>query len=349
MIIDEIKMPRLGVNDDKVTLGKWLVSDKSVVTKGQKIAVVESTKESSTLVAPENGVIVFSIKQGEDVEVGKIIAAISDEVPSDVEQEVVTTIEIHRTFTKKAQELLDKHPEIDLSQLPTEGIIKESDVEKLISLPYSIEETMTNHVLIYGTGGICKDAIDIINQTRMYKVAGIIDFDYPNTESYYGIPIVGGPKDLDSLQEKGYNKMFSAVAFWGDDLSKHYRKNPYSRFKKSGYEMINIIDRSAQISATASMGEGNMLCANTFLGPNAVLGNDIIVNVGATINHDCIVSDHCHIASGAVLAGGVIIGENSLVGQGVTIFAGVKVGKNVTISNGCRVFKDVPDGKIVME
>lgn len=343
----KIVMPRLGVNEDTVTLGQWLVEQGAYVKKGQAVAVIETSKETSEVKAGAEGYLSILAKAGNDVPVGASIAELCQSALKNEERSLVEKEETNHTFTKKAKEFLEKHPEIDMGSLPREGIIKEQDLAKLISEPYHIEKTMSNRVLIYGRGGICKDAIEIINQTKMYQLDGIVDFYYPQDKELYGIPVVGGPGELEKLYQEGYHKLFSAVAFWGETYTKHYRKNPYSRFKKIGYELVNLVDRTANIASTVQMGEGNLICGNTFVGPDAILGSNIIVNVGAIVNHDCIVSDHCHIASGAVLAGEVIIGENTLVGQGAVIHAGVKVGNNVVINNGCRIFKDVPDNKIV--
>lgn len=343
----EICMPRLGINDNEIFLGKWTVKNGSKVEAGQKLAVIESTKQTGEIISPENGYIYQIRNEGEDVKVGDVVAKICDEQEEGFSVDVEEVQKPELKLTKKAKELLDLHPEIDTSLLSTTEIIKEKDIEKLISKPFSIESTLENSIIIYGTGGLCKDIIDIVNQNRMYKIAGIIDFNYPESKELYGIPVLGGPGDLDKIREQGYNKMISAVAFWGDLLDKHYRKNPYSRMRRSGFELVNVIDRNASIAATVSMGVGNLICANAYIGPDVQLGNNAVINVGATINHDCIISDHCHVASGAILAGSVIIGENSLIGQGVVVHANVKIGKNVTINNGCIIFKDVPDGKIV--
>ena len=340
-------MPRLGVNDDSVILGQWTVKDKAQVKKGQKIAVLETSKETSELKSEYDGYIRLIAKIGMSIPVGELIATIDAEVPAEELNEKEEKATDNRTFTKKAQALLDEHPEIDITKLLNEGIIKESDVAKLIQEPYHLEQTMSNQILIYGRGGLCKDIIDIVRQTNAYQIAGIIDFYYPEEKELYGIPVVGGVKEMKSLYENGYHKIISAVAFWGESYTKHYRKNPSSRLKQVGFEFVNIVDRSANIAHTVRMGDGNLICANVYIGPEARIGSDVVLNVGCIVNHDCIVSDHCHIASGAVLAGEVIVGENTLIGQGAIIHAGVKIGNNVTVNNGCVVFKDVPDGVIV--
>ena len=374
----KILMPRLGVNDDMVCLGQWLIENGSEIKKGQKIAVLETSKETSELLSDFDGFIQFSVKAGMDVKVGEVIAIVSKQADktvkhSDIEdfskksdeqladKPTTETKEVNETkwaremkelrdariFTKKAQNLLDAHPEIDVAKFPTDRIIKEKDVLGYIKESFHLRKTISNHVLIYGRGGLCKDIIDIIHQTNAYQIAGIVDFYYPQDDELYGVPVVGGVRELKELYEAGYHKIISGVAFWGEKYNKHYRKNPALRLEQIGFEFINVIDKSASIATTVRMGEGNLICANTYVGPDAKIGSDVILNVGCIVNHDCVISDHCHIASGAVLAGEVKIGENSLIGQGAIVHAGVKIGSNVTINNGCIVFKDVSDGVIV--
>ena len=69
----------------------------------------------------------------------------------------------------------------------------------------------------------------------------------------------------------------------------------------------------------------------------AVLGNDIILNVGCVINHDYIVSDHYHITTGTLLAGEVIVGEYFDRTRRRHIRRSENR-KNVTVNSGYRIF-----------
>lgn len=46
-----VVVPRIGTNDDVVTIGSWLVENGSYVQKGQPVASLETTKETEDLVA----------------------------------------------------------------------------------------------------------------------------------------------------------------------------------------------------------------------------------------------------------------------------------------------------------
>ena len=71
----------------------------------------------------------------------------------------------------------------------------------------------------------------------------------------------------------------------------------------------------------------------------------MIINSNATIEHDCVIEDYCHVAPGAVLAGDVFVGPSSSIGAGSTVKQGVKIGRNVTIGAGSVVLNDIPDNE----
>jgi acetyltransferase-like isoleucine patch superfamily enzyme len=73
------------------------------------------------------------------------------------------------------------------------------------------------------------------------------------------------------------------------------------------------------------------------------LGEGVIVNSGAIIEHDCLVGDGAHIAPGSVLTGGVRVGARSTVGAGSTVLPGITIGSDAIVGAGAVVTRDVPD------
>lgn len=342
----EIKMPRIGTNDDCVTLAQWLVKNGEYINKGQVIAVVETTKEANELEAPETGYIELLAAQGEDIIVGSRLAAIHDNQedckPMQVQENLSANI---RVYTDKAQQLIRQY-KIDVNKFPTGKIIREKDVRKFISQPYSIADIDSNKILILGGGGFCEVILDILRQRGEYEVAGILDRRYPKHTNVMNISIIGSSdlENLRSLYQKGYRKIVNAVGFDGKN---HGRKQPYEMIKQIGFECVNVIHNRAIIEPSVKIGEGNLIAAGAIIGSNVRIGSNCIINAGAIISHDCVVSDNCHIASGAVLGGNVMVGENTLVGQGCTIFRSLKIGANVVVHNGVNVVRDIPNGTCV--
>lgn len=71
--------------------------------------------------------------------------------------------------------------------------------------------------------------------------------------------------------------------------------------------------------------------------PNAVIGDNVLINTGASVDHDCVVGAHSHIAPGAVLCGDVKIGERCFIGPGAVIVRGVTLEAGTFIPAGTLV------------
>lgn len=339
-MLEKILIPRLGVNDDTVVIGEWLAKDGEYVKAGQSIVVYETTKETVEGKATTDGYLHILVQEDSEEEVGTEIAYISNDGTKveGMKEEVSASVD-NRKYTEKAKQLIEKYS-IDVSKLPTDKIIREKDVEALIEKPFQIRETHTNELFIYGAGGFSRIVIDLLKQTCAYKLKGIVDMKYPDIEGFLGIDIIGNDEYLDKLYSDGITKVINAVGVPA-------REKVYEKLKEKGFELPNLIHKTAIIEPTVSMGEGNLILAGAMIGTEAIIGNDCVINAGAIVNHECVISDNCHIASGAILAGCVTVGENTLIGQGCTVYQRVHIGKNVIIQNGCHVFKDVPDGTVI--
>jgi UDP-3-O-[3-hydroxymyristoyl] glucosamine N-acyltransferase len=86
-----------------------------------------------------------------------------------------------------------------------------------------------------------------------------------------------------------------------------------------------LISKDALVSKDAIIGAGTIIMAGAVVQPGTRIGCHVIINTGATVDHDCVVEDYVHIAPGAHLCGDVHIGEGALVGVGVGIAPGCKI------------------------
>lgn len=78
----EIKVPSPGESISEVEIGKWLVSDGSVVKKDQELAEVESDKATLSLIATASGQLKILTLEGERVQVGSVACTIDTSVES---------------------------------------------------------------------------------------------------------------------------------------------------------------------------------------------------------------------------------------------------------------------------
>ena len=347
MSVMDVTMPRLGVNDEYVTLTEWLLESGSRVSMGQEIASIETTKEASEIKAEENGFLFYEIEAGSEIKVGSQIAVIS----SDASYEFVKTGEsgYNVKLTERAKQLIEKH-NIDIQKLSHLKIIREKDVLPLVEKRQTVVRSKANDVIIVCGGGLAKMCIDLLRLNKAYNIHGFTDADETIGEELLGVPYLGTDDLLSELHQNGYMTAINAIGSIGIDNTKKsfmLRKIIYEKIKDNGFFLPTLIHPSAEIAPTARLGEGTLVFENAVIGSDAQIGDDCLINTGAIVSHDCQIGNHTRISPGAILAGDVKIGENSLIGMGVTIYLGVTIGENVIIANGQNIIGDVPDNAII--
>lgn len=75
----------------------------------------------------------------------------------------------------------------------------------------------------------------------------------------------------------------------------------------------------------------------SYVARSARLGNAVLVNVGAQVNHDCVVGDFCIVGPGAILCGGVVLGESCQIGAGAIIVQEVRLDAATNVPAGTLV------------
>jgi len=355
-MITDVKMPRIGTNDDYVKVGQWLVTHGEKIACDDFLAILETTKETTDLISETSGYLFIDSNEGEEYEVGRIIAHICetrDEL-NVLEQNKTSSNFESAKITKKAADLAKKH-NIDISLINIDGIIREKDVQMYISKDSKHNSTSTiliscNDVIIMGGGGMCKMVIDSIRRAGGLNIRGILD-ERGKGFDVMGIDIIGEFDIIELLMKEGFSSLVNTVGSISANNQEAVfsaRKDVYLKAKGLGYNFPNIIHPTAIVEGSAKLGEGNIILAGALVGSDAVVGNNTIINTGSIVSHDCYIGDHTRISPGAILAGRVTIGENSLVGMGVTIYMDVKIGRNVIIGNGKNIFSNIPDNSVVL-
>jgi sugar O-acyltransferase (sialic acid O-acetyltransferase NeuD family) len=114
--------------------------------------------------------------------------------------------------------------------------------------------------------------------------------------------------------------------------------------RRIGSGFASVIDPSAIVSPSASIGEGTVVLHAAVIQTSCVIGRHVIINATAMIDHDNVIGDYVHVGPKASLGGQVKIGEGTHVGPGAVVLAGVCIGRWCVIAPGSVVTRDVPDG-----
>jgi sugar O-acyltransferase (sialic acid O-acetyltransferase NeuD family) len=360
----EVKMPRLGANDEQALLVAWNVATGEKVQLHQPIAVIETSKAAQDLEAEAEGYLYPLVQAGVQVRVQETIAIVVPRQDASVVERYQSQLAKAREkppspstavppgvrLTKKAMDFA-LQTGIDLATLPKGRILREKDITPFILSagtpgPSDKSATPTSEppILIVGGGGLGKMCIEIIRSMGGYTIAGIVDANFPVGHDVLGVQVIGSDQEASIWRKQGV--MFGCNAV-GAVTVPSPREAVYKRLKKTGFLLPNLIHPTAEVSPSAHLGDGCIIEANAVIGPAAHIGNDSIINTSAVVSHDCHLGDHVHVAPGAIVAGDVTIGNRTVIGIGVTIHMGVTIGSDVLVYNGQNVFTDIPSGKTV--
>lgn len=111
---------------------------------------------------------------------------------------------------------------------------------------------------------------------------------------------------------------------------------------------LTAIHRTAFVADTARIGAGSHILAQSAVCVDAELGEQCIVNTGATIDHECRLGAGVHVAPGAHLAGLVEVGDHAFIGLGACVLPRIRIGTRAVIGAGAVVTADVPDNTTVV-
>lgn len=192
-------------------------------------------------------------------------------------------------------------------------------------------------IFIIGSGGHAKVILDCLSAIGKFY-AGFIEIDEKK--------IGGALLDEEIFSQDFFLKNYAPsevllVNGVGSVNVPTARRTIFLSFKNLGYTFLTLIHHTAYIAKNVVLGEGCQILANSILQIGCRLGDNVIVNTGAIVDHDCIIGHHSHIAPGAALSGGVTIEDTCHIGTSATLIQGLCVGTNSLVAAGAVVIADV--------
>lgn len=185
------------------------------------------------------------------------------------------------------------------------------------------------NLILIGGGGHCTSVIDVVEQQKIYKIAGILDPNLPFSE-VLGYPILGSDDMIEELVDEHTYFLITVGQIKNNGIRKHIA----NKLEKYNANLATVISPLAYVSSHASINKGTIIMHYAFVNAKARIGQHCIINTKANIEHDARVYDFCHISTGAIVNGHSIIEEGTFVGSNATISNGIIVKKNSIISAG---------------
>ena len=161
--------------------------------------------------------------------------------------------------------------------------------------------------------------------------------DYLRAADQYAAPIVN------SLERAKDTRDVAAITAVGDP---GVRRRLATFWK--GWRFAQAISGRAWLAHDVTIGTGSTIAPLVAINRSAVIGDHVLVNVGAIVSHDVVVGDFATLSPGCRIGGACEIGEGAFVGIGATISDHVVVGAHALVAAGAVVVKDVMAGNTVM-
>jgi len=354
-----VTVPQLGVNDEEATIVEWHVVDEDSVSTGEPLCTLETSKAIFDVEAEMSGYIVHLVDAGSEARISQPIALIGSTLETLRAEKARYMSRIraeNRTqesavgsvkATQKAKDLAQRLG-VDLTKIPSEGIIREQDVRqyneksltvspKKIDLPWDPDR---QPIVIYGAGRGAVTMKECLDLEQTYQVVCFIDDNPKHPATVCGLPVYHSSR-LKEIVRCGVHSLACGIANGG------VRLRILSRCDALGINLINVIHPRAYVDPTVQLGTGNYIKAGAIIETNTLIGHCCIIDNGTVIAHDNVIGDGCHIAPGVVMGSSIRIGDLTIVGIGASIATGVRIGRSAIISVGSSVVKDVPDYAVV--
>ncbi len=195
---------------------------------------------------------------------------------------------------------------------------------------------------IFGAGAMGQVALEILRAQNCFAAIHFID-ENPVLlgQEIDGCRIVGG---LDYLREQPQGT-YGLITALGNPNT---RLAVVSKAVERAIPFLNAIHPSAVVASTARLGQGTSIGALSLAATNTRIGNHVIINTCAVVEHDSVLEDMTTVCPGAVVGGRVTVGQGSFIGLGAILMPRVSIGPGSVVGAGSLVAHDVPAGVVVV-
>lgn len=193
-------------------------------------------------------------------------------------------------------------------------------------------------LVMLGAGGHAKVLLSLL-QAAGLPVMGVCDpvlFEQ-RIESWRGINVLGGDEAFEALDPSSVG----LVNGIGQTVGSPRRREVYEQLKAKGFQFPALVHPHAWVDPTVDLQDGVQVMAGAVVQADTVVGRNTIINTRASLDHDCRVGAHVHIAPGATLCGSVKVGDSAFIACGSTVIQGLTIGEDAVVGAGAVLVRDL--------
>lgn len=188
---------------------------------------------------------------------------------------------------------------------------------------------MAERLVIVGAGGHGREVLDIIDAVGGYEVLGFVDDGEPD-QRLLRVPLLGPVSTIDELSD------VHVVLGIGDP-----RVRAEVAARTSAPPSPPMVHPMASTGSHCRIGQGSVIAAGARLTTNVTIGDHCYVGPNATIGHDSVLDDFATLYPGTVVSGSVQVGRAATIGAGASVKQGVAIGPRAVVGMGAATTHSV--------
>jgi sugar O-acyltransferase (sialic acid O-acetyltransferase NeuD family) len=205
---------------------------------------------------------------------------------------------------------------------------------------------VSSPVLAWGLGDQFRVMLPIMRAAGVYTSVGIDDTINARSTWKDDFPTLRNWSECQAwLRASGFSTVDFVIGV----------ANPYGatrvalalHLEQLGHRPLQVISKLSKISASADLGSGSQIMPMAFIHEYVSTKEQVIVNTGAVVEHDCVLEAGSEIGPNATLCGRVHVDGNAWVGAGAVVLPRLTIGKNAIVGAGAVVTRSVPPGHVV--
>ena len=146
---------------------------------------------------------------------------------------------------------------------------------------------------------------------------------------------------LDDFKGKKFDSALSKYDFFIAIGDNQIRRKIYEKVLQCGFNIVNLIHKSAIISTSANIEEnaGILVMPYVVINAKAKIEKGVILNTSSVIEHESVVGEFSHVSVGAKCGGNVKIGKNCFLGIGSCILPNLTLADGSILGGGATLVK----------
>lgn len=206
---------------------------------------------------------------------------------------------------------------------------------------------MSKKVVLWGATGQARMLRELLGH-HGYKISALFDGSPTVQSPFPDVPLYRGQDGFDQwFRETDDAAQHSFMVAIGSDKGKD-RVRIHQQLESHGLKALTAVHPTAYVADSVQLGEGTQVLPRAIICVDAQIGEQCIINTGASIDHECRLGQGVHLCPGVRLAGCVEIESFATLYTGAIVIPRIRIGEGAVVGAGAVVIRDVPPYTVVV-